>query len=88
MSYAVIPPSMDINEAGVKKLHDKEVYLFNAVENTLDLTLRFNENRIVTARNLPNGNKRMIYDPVLDVYYEDGPTVVTNDDGNVIVAKG
>ena len=88
MAYAVIPPSMGVNDAAIKRIKDKEIYTFNAIEGTFDIITKFNENRIVTARLLPNGNKRVIHDPITGAYFDEGPGIVTTNDGDVVVSQG
>ena len=88
MAKAIIPPSKNIDEVTVKKIKDKEVYLFNAIEGTFDMALKFNVDRILTSNSLPNGGKRLNYDPTTGAYFDAGPDIITDNDGNVIVSKG
>jgi hypothetical protein len=88
MATIIIPPSKDIADVVIKKIKDKEVYLFNAIEGAFDMAIKFNVDRILTSGSLPNGAKRLNYDPTANVYYDAGPEIITDNDGNVIVSKG
>lgn len=77
MSTLNIPDSLDINDVIEKVEKDKEVFLFNPIEGTFDMALKFNTNRIVTAT---KSGKAEITDP-----NEDSFSIITDSNGNVVV---
>lgn len=70
------------------KPRDKIKFLLNPISGMLDMVLKFNEDRIVTNTLNAAGNPRLIYDPVSETFIPDGPDVVINNAGNVVVTKG
>jgi hypothetical protein len=67
------------------KTRDKEVFLFNSITGELDLALKFNENRIVTSLYNAAGNRRVSWDSGSETFVPDGPLIVINKEGNVVV---
>jgi len=69
----------------VANIKDKQAFLFNPITGNFDLVLKFNENRIVTAEYTMSGSKYMTYDSFTMSFIDDGPRVVTDNNGNVVV---
>jgi len=68
-----------------KNVKDKTAFDFNVITGQLDLVRKFNPNRIVTNERNAAGTKRMTHDPASGTYLDDGPAIVTDEDGNVVV---
>lgn len=68
-----------------KRPHDKEELVLNPLTGKLDMVRIFNPNRIVTAQRNSAGHKVATFDVQTNSYLEDGPVIVTDEDGNVIV---
>lgn len=78
MAGYTIGPNKLISETALAKLKDKEIYLFNAIEGTFDLALKFNENKILTAKKQFTGNEAV--DDLEDF------EIITDNEGNVVIA--
>lgn len=63
---------------------DKVKYLFNPLTGQFDMVLAFNADRILTAEFNSAGNPNLVYDLITNSWLEDGPVVITDDDGNVV----
>lgn len=72
--------------SGNKKVKDKEVFLFNPVTNELDLALKFNSARIVTTDKNMLDRENLIFDAVSGLHLPMGNLVITDDDGNAVLA--
>ena len=68
-----------------KNVKDKTTFDFNVITGQLDLVRKFNPNRIVTNERNAAGTKRMTYDAASGMHLDDGPSIVTDEDGNVVV---
>jgi hypothetical protein len=66
-------------------MKDKSVFLFNPLTGNFDLALQFNENRIVTAEYNMAGSRYATFDSYSGTHIEDGPKVVVDNNGNVVV---
>jgi hypothetical protein len=64
---------------------DKQAFLFNPLTGSLDLVLKFNENRIVTHQYNAAGTLLRTYDIASGTEIELGFLTVTDNDGNVVV---
>ena len=64
-------------------------FVFNPFTATFDIvdtgSSSTNFDEIVTAELNAAGNPRLIYDPVSRTFIQDGPTVVIDNNGNVVV---
>jgi hypothetical protein len=72
--------------SGNKRIKDKEVFLFNQITGELNVALKFNGSRIVTTDNNLLDRENLIYDEISGEYLPMGNLVVTDNDGNVILA--
>lgn len=63
---------------------DKEELVYNPITGKLDVVKTFNPDRIVTAQRNAAGQTFMTWDPVSETFIEDGPRVVTDNEGNVV----
>ena len=68
-----------------KLIKDKEVILLNPITGKLDMALKFNPDRIVTAERNSAGTLNMTYDPASGTHIGSGPFVVTDNNGHVVV---
>lgn len=64
---------------------DKDELVLNPVTGELDMVRKFNEDRIVTAKLNAAGQPRKIWDPASNTFIDDGPAVVVDNNGNVVV---
>jgi len=64
---------------------DREKFVLNPITGELDLVLVFNENRIITAQYNMAGAPYYTYDAYSNTFIPDGPKVVVDNDGNVVV---
>jgi hypothetical protein len=64
---------------------DKEELVLNPVTGKLDVVRKFNADRIVTSELGPNGNPLYMFDPITSTYFQAGPFVVCDNNGNVVV---
>ena len=64
---------------------DKEELVLNPVTKKLDMVVKFNPDRILTAELNAAGNPRMIWDAVSQSFIADGPDIVVDNKGNVVV---
>jgi hypothetical protein len=71
--------------ADIKRPADREELSLNPITKKLDLVRQFNPDRIVTANRNSAGHKFQTYDVQTNNYLEDGPRVVIDNDGNVVV---
>lgn len=67
------------------KIKDREVILFNYLTGNFDLSLKFNENRIVTHSYNAAGTLLRTYDSASQTFIESEALVVTDMNGNVVV---
>ncbi len=65
--------------------NDQTKYVFNPFTGKLDAVLKFNPDRIVTNTLNAAGYPRVIYNPESSAFIADGPTVVIDNNGNVVV---
>lgn len=66
--------------------NDTIKYLFNPLEGSgLTPSIKFNPDRIVTNTLNSAGYPRVIWNPESSSYVTDGPTVVIDNNGNVVV---
>lgn len=63
---------------------DKDILVLNPTTGNLDLVRKFNPNRIISHLYSPFGNPLMFFDPTINVYYEAGPQLVFDNEGNVV----
>jgi hypothetical protein len=63
---------------------DKEELVLNPVTGQLEVVKSFNPDRIVTAQRNSAGHVFHTWDPVYGIFVEDGPRIVTDEDGNVV----
>ena len=63
---------------------DKLKFELNPITGELDLVKEFNPDRILSHSLNPAGNKIMQYDPISATYFEAGPEIVFDNDGNVV----
>lgn len=68
-----------------KTVKDKETVLFNPITGKLDMSLKFNPDRIVTNERNAAGTLLMTYDPASGLFIHADPTIVTDNNGNVVV---
>ena len=68
-----------------KKVKDKETVLFNPITGKLDMALKFNPDRIVTHELNAAGSQLMTYDVRSNSFIPDSPSIVTDNNGNVVV---
>lgn len=71
---------------GVKKIKDKEVFLFNVITGQLDLALKFNAKRLITSDKNIYDRPNMIVDPVTEELVPCDALPITDDEGNMILA--
>jgi len=71
----------------IKKIKDREVFLFNPITGQLDLALEFNASRLVTCKRNSAGEIIQEYDLTSDTYTDNSHDVVTDRFGNVLSAK-
>ena len=64
---------------------DKDSLVLNPITGELDFVRIFNENRIVTSEYNAAGSRRMTYDSFSGTHVDDGPIVVVDNNGNVVV---
>lgn len=64
---------------------DKDKYVFNPFTGNLDAVVKFNPDRIVTNNLNAAGNPRLIWDAASSSFIPDGPDVVVDNNGNVVV---
>lgn len=65
---------------------DRKKFVVNPITGELDLISKFNANRIVTNDKNLLDRDNLIYDAVANTHLLMGPLVVTDNDGNVILA--
>lgn len=68
-----------------KVVNDKTAYDYNVFTDELDLIRKFNPDRIVTSEYNSAGSRNMIYDPASRTFIDAGPSVVVDNNGNVVV---
>lgn len=68
-----------------KKVKDKEAILLNPITGKLDLALKFNPDRIVTNERNSAGTMLMTYDPASGMHVAADPSIVVDNNGNVVV---
>jgi len=64
---------------------DKEIFVLNPITGELDLVRAFNENRIIVSEYNLAGSRRMTYDAFSGTHVDDGPIIVVDNNGNVVV---
>ena len=64
---------------------DKEELLINPITKKLDLVIKFNPDRILTAERNSAGSLFHTYDPASGTFIQDSPKVIIDDEGNVVV---
>lgn len=72
--------------SGSKKVKDKEVFLLNPVTGEINVSLKFNSDRIVTTDANALDRENLIFDAVSGQFIPLGNIVITDNDGNVILA--
>lgn len=65
--------------------NDQTKFIINPFTGQLDAVVKFNPDRIVTNFLNSAGNPRVIYNPESATFIADGPTVVIDNAGNVVV---
>lgn len=65
--------------------NDRTKYVFNPFTGNFDAVVKFNPDRIVTNTLNAAGHPRKIWDPVSSTFIDDGPDVVIDSNGNVVV---
>jgi hypothetical protein len=69
-----------------EKPNDKTHVVFNPLYKTgLTPVVKFNPDRIVTSSLNAAGQPRMIWNPATNAFIPDGPDIVVDNNGNVIV---
>jgi hypothetical protein len=64
---------------------DQNKYVFNPFTGNLDAVVKFNPDRIVTNTLNAAGHPRLIWDAASNSFIPDGPDVVVDNNGNVVV---
>jgi hypothetical protein len=64
-----------------------EVFLFNPFTGDLTPSLKFNPDSIVTNSLNSAGHPRVIFDPPSNSYVPDGPSIVVDNEGNVVTTN-
>lgn len=64
---------------------DKDSLILNPITGELDFVRIFNENRIIVSEYNAAGSRRMTYDAFSGTHLDDGPIVVVDNNGNVVV---
>ena len=66
--------------------NDKIKYIFNPLNGSgLTPTAKFNPDRIVTNSLNSAGGPRVVWNPATSTYVSDGPSVVVDNNGDVVV---
>jgi len=65
--------------------NDKTKYVFNPFTGNFDVIVKFNPDRIITNTLNAAGQPRMIWNPASNTFIPDGPDVVIDSSGNVVV---
>lgn len=63
---------------------DKEELVLNPITGKLDIVKTFNPDRIITAQRNAAGQKFMTWDVASESFIEDGPRIITDEEGNVV----
>jgi hypothetical protein len=72
--------------SGNRSLKDKEIFLLNHVTGEINIALKFNSDRIVTTDLNLLDRENLIFDAVSQKHVSMGNMIITDDDGNVILA--
>ena len=67
-----------------KFARDKIQAILNPFSKKLDMVRIFNPNRIITAELNADASPRVVWSTVSNSWIPDGPTIITDDDGNVV----
>jgi hypothetical protein len=65
---------------------DQDILVLNPVTGQLDMVRKFNADRIVTHMMNQAGNPLVVYDPLSGTYLSMDAVIVTDNNGNVVVA--
>ena len=65
---------------------DKDIEVFNPLSGKFDTVRKFNPDRLISHQLNPAGNPLMEYDIISGTYYEAGPQLVFDEEGNVVYA--
>ncbi len=68
-----------------KTVKDKETLLFNPITGKLDMSLKFNPDRIVTNERNSAGTLLMTYEPASKTHILADPAIVVDNEGNVVL---
>jgi len=64
---------------------DKKHIVYNPFTDNFDIVREFNADRIITATQNAAGTKRLTYNAASATWIEDSPSIVVDNNGNMVV---